>query len=912
MSIRQDTAQLIIHIDSEESREFQSTIKTTRGLVKDLKKAEIGSEEYNRALGEIIKSNKTLQGADFTKLTGKNLRDRQRQLYQLRDSLTQVAFAENGFEKELRDVNAALAEQRARISGVRQRTGMLKKSLMAIGPAIVAAFAVDRIVAFTKQLFDTQTELAAIENRFNTVFGESSTLIRAWGEQNAISLGLTTGEFERAASAAGDLLKPMGFNEEAAARLSIELLTTSAALREFDGNNRSTEETTEILNKALLGEREQLKSLGVSIQEADVKRRLAEKGQKNLTGEHLKQAKALATLELIQESATDSVASFEAGTNTAAKSQAILQARTRQLVEDLGTKLRPVFATILVFAEKVFRQFTEGADTTTTLGKGVDFVQKSFRFLAGIFGIVWSVGKGLFQTFVDIYNGSQLLRDGISFLLTPFRLIYTAITESSALTAGFQAAVEQMVDNVQQRLLRAANTFEIFKLKAQRALTFNDDAEQQLTERIKALEELNKISIESGRSVAEAFNSVFDETIANTELPDVERKVTLSGVIEVDEIVPGGAGTTGSGNGVGTTGQAARPTIAAPEAIETIAPRAIESEAGPFQLSDEEVNDYIKSLEAAGERELDELERQALTKLITEQEYEEQRLQAQIDNYDLRLDTLVAAGLSETEVFRKTELEKLRIQKELGEKQVANARRTETIKRNLKEEGLKVAGDAFSAFKDLLSKDQEARKKHSSAIKAFEIADVIVKGFKERQAIRASYAKFGPLGTVLGQIQVGLSFVRTLAAIRGITAQQFYRGGKILPSITGRKVSDQPNVPTQKGGDNVLALLKPGEVVLNEDQQARAGGSSFFKSLGVPGFNTGGIIPMVQTIQASAPSVAPTGITPQTMGSTDRLEGILLKIDKTLDRFPRQSTVSLTDINQAQSVIDLLEQQSSY
>lgn len=79
------------------------------------------------------------------------------------------------------------------------------------------------------------------------------------------------------------------------------------------------------------------------------------------------------------------------------------------------------------------------------------------------------------------------------------------------------------------------------------------------------------------------------------------------------------------------------------------------------------------------------------------------------------------------------------------------------------------------------------------------------------------------------------------AAVQGIgsVANSFYSGGKV-PTSTGGKISGQ-NIPTQKGGDNILATVKSGEVILNEQQQARAGGSSFFKSIGVPGFANGGI-----------------------------------------------------------------------
>ena len=64
---------------------------------------------------------------------------------------------------------------------------------------------------------------------------------------------------------------------------------------------------------------------------------------------------------------------------------------------------------------------------------------------------------------------------------------------------------------------------------------------------------------------------------------------------------------------------------------------------------------------------------------------------------------------------------------------------------------------------------------------------------------------------------------------------QFATGPETGGIITGQ------NIPAQQGGDNILATVKSGEVILNEQQQQRAGGSAFFSSIGVPGFANGGL-----------------------------------------------------------------------
>jgi hypothetical protein len=74
---------------------------------------------------------------------------------------------------------------------------------------------------------------------------------------------------------------------------------------------------------------------------------------------------------------------------------------------------------------------------------------------------------------------------------------------------------------------------------------------------------------------------------------------------------------------------------------------------------------------------------------------------------------------------------------------------------------------------------------------------------------------------------------QTAAQVGIIAAQKFAAGGKVL---SGEKIKGSQNVPTQSNGDNMLAYVRTGEVILNERQQAALGGPGVFASIGVPGF----------------------------------------------------------------------------
>lgn len=85
-----------------------------------------------------------------------------------------------------------------------------------------------------------------------------------------------------------------------------------------------------------------------------------------------------------------------------------------------------------------------------------------------------------------------------------------------------------------------------------------------------------------------------------------------------------------------------------------------------------------------------------------------------------------------------------------------------------------------------------------------------------------------PLNLILS----GILTTSTLFQVANIKKQQYANGGRVALG----------NIPTQPNGDNVLATVKTGEVVLNERQQKALGGDDTFKAIGVPGFADGGLI----------------------------------------------------------------------
>lgn len=220
----------------------------------------------------------------------------------------------------------------------------------AIGRTMVAGFAAvwagGKAFDVAMDLRDLGFEVEAWQTKTDTVFGEQASSVRAWADENNEALGLTEERLAGLAARAGDLLVPMGFARNEAADMSTDILDLSGALSAWSEGQFESAEVADILTKALLGERDQLKALGVSISEADVQARLAAKGQQDLTGQALEQAKAQATLELITEKTTDAQAAWSDGTFDAVKQQNELKATIDGVKQSIAVALLPAFQAV--------------------------------------------------------------------------------------------------------------------------------------------------------------------------------------------------------------------------------------------------------------------------------------------------------------------------------------------------------------------------------------------------------------------------------------------------------------------------------------------------------------------------------------------------------------------------------------
>jgi hypothetical protein len=145
---------------------------------------------------------------------------------------------------------------------------------------------------------------------------------------------------------------------------------------------------------------------------------------------------------------------------------------------------------------------------------------------------------------------------------------------------------------------------------------------------------------------------------------------------------------------------------------------------------------------------------------------------------------------------------------------------------------------------------------------------------------------------IAGAIQTAMIAAQPLAT-GGVVGKP---GTDIVQFAGGGKVTSRGNIKPLSNGDNVLATLKTGEVVLNQAQQNRIGYQTLKKAR-IPGFANGGMVGAPTTLIQSSNAMISEG-----MMQTQMLQDAVMSANNRIDRLQVVYTSSTDyDVRQGRS-----------
>ena len=215
-----------------------------------------------------------------------------------------------------------------------------------IGAGLTAGLTVP-LAALSRSFIRAGIDAEETANKFNVVFRQVSDGANQAADDLRNNFGLSLTEAQSLLADTGDLLSGFGFQGDFALDISNQVQQLAVDLASFTNFSGGAAGASAALTKALLGERESIKSLGIAIQEADVNARVLANTQRGLTFETERQARAVATLQLAQEQSQNAIGDFARSQDSLANTLRVLRARFNDLAREFGTILLPTINRIV-------------------------------------------------------------------------------------------------------------------------------------------------------------------------------------------------------------------------------------------------------------------------------------------------------------------------------------------------------------------------------------------------------------------------------------------------------------------------------------------------------------------------------------------------------------------------------------
>lgn len=226
--------------------------------------------------------------------------------------------------------------------------------LKAIGGLVVKAFAVKQVVAFAKECIELGSDLEEVQNVVDVTFGKMSDTINTFAQEAATQFGLSELSAKQYTSTLGAMYKSMGFTEDAAAGMSIEMTKLAADMASF--YNLDTDTAFQKIRSGISGETEPLKQLGINLSEANLEEYRLAQGIQVAYNKMTQQDKALLRYNYLLSVTSDAQGDFARTSGSWANQVKVLNLQFQSIKANLGQGFINIFTPVL----KVINTVLEG------------------------------------------------------------------------------------------------------------------------------------------------------------------------------------------------------------------------------------------------------------------------------------------------------------------------------------------------------------------------------------------------------------------------------------------------------------------------------------------------------------------------------------------------------------------------
>lgn len=231
------------------------------------------------------------------------------------------------------------------VSAIKQSFNGLGSAVKKIGLVIAGAFAVGKLVQFSKECVELGSDLAEVQNVVDVTFTTMSDKVNEFAKNAMTSAGLSETMAKQYVGTFGAMSKSFGFSEQQAYDMSTALTQLTGDVASF--YNISQDLAYIKLKSVFTGETETLKDLGVVMTQSALDQYALANGYGKTTSAMTEQEKVALRLAFVQDQLSAASGDFVRTSDSWANQVRVMQLQLQSLKATIGQGLINIFTPVL-------------------------------------------------------------------------------------------------------------------------------------------------------------------------------------------------------------------------------------------------------------------------------------------------------------------------------------------------------------------------------------------------------------------------------------------------------------------------------------------------------------------------------------------------------------------------------------
>ena len=344
----------------------------------------------------------------------------------------------SGFKRQLNSISKTAKTQTSAMSG------MFSK----LGRVVAGAFAVKKIVEFSKACLDLGSDLAEVQNVVDVTFGSMSNQVNDFAKNAMESYGLSEKVAKQYMGTFGAMSKSFGYTTDEAYEQAAALTGLAGDVASF--YNLTTDEAYTKLKSVFTGETESLKDLGVVMTQTALDEYALQQGMGKTTSQMSEQEKVALRLAFVQDRLATASGDFARTSDGWANQTRVLALRFDALKASIGQGLIAALTPVVKLLNTLMVYLQAAADAFSNFMQAVFGKQQTAMAGAGAaltegMGVASSASDNIASNSADAAKSAKAIKKSLAGFDQLNILSSSSDTGGGAVGAGSSGAGAGMV-----------------------------------------------------------------------------------------------------------------------------------------------------------------------------------------------------------------------------------------------------------------------------------------------------------------------------------------------------------------------------------------------------------------------------------------------------------------------------------